>query len=267
MNISTLKNFIRNYLRNTKFYAIFLIKPLKKKYEKTKDYTTSHYNKGEDYHEKFEKFIGRKIIWDLEKKIIEEFLINKKISSHLDFASGTGRIAEFLKKKVEEQCLIDSSKKMLEFAKKILGTNKSTFIDEDFTKVNLNKKFDLITAFRFFPNAEIFLRKEAMKFISEHLKDNGLLILNNHYNFWSIPLIFARFTFRSNGFGMSHKEVLELVRTYNLKIYKYRSIGLLTNKEKKTLIPWKIVSKFENYLFQKFSNHLMGYDVLYLIGK
>ena len=31
MNITTLKNFIRNYLINTKFYAIFLIKPLKKK--------------------------------------------------------------------------------------------------------------------------------------------------------------------------------------------------------------------------------------------
>jgi len=267
MNITTLKNFIRNYLINTKFYAIFLIKPLKKKYVKTKDYTTSHYNKGGDYHEKFEKFIGRKIIWDLEKKIIEEFLIDRKISNHLDFASGTGRIAEFLKKRTDEQCLIDSSKKMLEFAKKILDTSKSTFIDEDFTKVNLNKKFDLITAFRFFPNAEIFLRKEAMKFISEHLDDNGLLVFNNHYNFWSIPLSFARLTFRSNGFGMTHKEVLELVKANNLKIYKYKSIGLLTNKEKKTLIPWKIVSKFENFFYKKFSNHLLGYDVLYLIGK
>ncbi len=267
MNIIILKNFIRNYLRNTKFYAIFLIKPLKKKYWKTKDYTTSHYDKGEDYHEKFEKFVGRKIIWDLEKRIIEEFLVNRKISNHLDFASGTGRIAQFLEKKTKEQSLIDSSKKMLDHAKKILNPDKSTFIDEDFTKTNLNKKFDLITAFRFFPNAEIFLRKEAMKFISEHLNDNGLLILNNHYNFWSLPFIFERLTFRSNGFGMSHKEILELVKTNNLKIYKYKSIGLLTNKEKKTIIPWNIISKIENFLYKKFSNHLLGYDVLYLIGK
>ena len=35
--------------------------------------------------------------------------------------------------------LIDSSKKMLEHAKKILNPDKSTFIDDDFTKINLNK--------------------------------------------------------------------------------------------------------------------------------
>ena len=32
MNLITLKNFIINYFKNTKFYAIFLLKPLKKKY-------------------------------------------------------------------------------------------------------------------------------------------------------------------------------------------------------------------------------------------
>ena len=156
---------------------------------------------------------------------------------------------------------------MLEFAKKILDTNKSTFIDEDFTKVNLHKKFDLITAFRFFPNAEIFLRNEAMKFISEHLNDNGLLILNNHYNFWSIPLSFARLTFRSNGFGMSHKEIVDLVKINNLKIYKYKSVGLITHKDKSSIIPWNFVSYFENYFYKKKSNHLMGYNAIYLIGR
>jgi predicted TPR repeat methyltransferase len=160
-------------------------------------------------------------------------LVDRKISNHLDFASGTGRIAHFLEKNTKEQYLIDASKKMLDHAKKILDINKSIFINEDFNKINLNKKFDLITAFRFFPNAEIFLRNEAMKFISEHLDDGGLLIINNHHNFWSIPFIFSRLTFRSNGFGMSHKEVLELVKSNNLKIYRYKSIGLLTNKEKK----------------------------------
>lgn len=119
----------------------------------------------------------------MEKKIIEGFLVDRKISNHLDFASGTGRIAHFLEKNTKEQYLIDASKKMLDHAKKILDINKSIFINEDFNKINLNKKFDLITAFRFFPNAEIFLRNEAMKFISEHLDDGGLLIINNHHNY------------------------------------------------------------------------------------
>ena len=267
MNLIKLKNFFVNYFKKTKFYAIFLFKPLKKKYWKVKDYTTSHYNKGEDYHEKFEKLVGRKIIWDLEKKIITEFLDDKKISHHLDFASGTGRIAQFLEKNTDHQYLLDSSKKMLEHAKKILDINKSTFFDEDFTKINLDKKFDLITAFRFFPNAEIFLRKSAMKFISEHLSNNGIIIMNNHYNFWSLPFIFSRLTFRSNGFGMTHKEIIELVKNCNLKIYQYRSIGLMTNKEKSLIIPWALISKLENLFFRIFSKHLLGYNVLYIVGK
>ena len=267
MNLKTLINFIKNYLRNTKFYAIFLLKPLKKEYIDKKDYTTSHFNKGEDYHIKFEKLPGRKIMWDLEKQIINDFINDKETSSHLDFASGTGRIAKLLEEKNKELYLIDSSKKMLEYAKKLLNSDKCTFIEEDFTKIDLNKKFDLITAFRFFPNAEFFLREKAMKFISKHLKDDGILIINNHYNFWSIPFFFARLTFRNNGFGMSHEEIVKLVKINNLKIYKYKSVGLITHKDKSSIIPWNFVSYFENYFYKKKSNHLMGYNAIYLIGR
>ena len=267
MNLILLKNFIKNYLRNTKFYAIFLLNPLKKEYIDKKDYTSPHFNKGEEYHIKFEKLPGRKIMWDLEKKIINDFMDNREINNHLDFASGTGRIAKFLENNCKEQCLLDSSKKMLEYAKKILDSDKSTFIEDDFTKINLDKKFDLITAFRFFPNAEFFLRESAMKFIAEHLKDNGILILNNHYNFWSVPFFFSRLTFRNNGFGMSHKEIVKLVKINNLKIHEYKSVGLLTYKDKSSIIPWNFISKFENYFYKKKTNHLMGYNAIYLIGR
>ena len=32
-----------------------------------------------------------------------------------------------------------------------------------------------------------------------------------------------------------------------IKIYKYKSVGLLTHKDKSSIIPWSFVSKFENY--------------------
>ena len=48
---------------------------------------------------------------------------------------------------------------MLEFSKTILNSDDTTFIHGDFSNISLDKKFDLITAFRFFPNAEPFLRK------------------------------------------------------------------------------------------------------------
>ena len=267
MNLITIKNYVGNYFRNTKFYSIFLIKPLEKRNWGKKDYTTSHFNKGEDYHLRFENLPGRKNIWNLEKKIIDNFLSNKKINNQLDFASGTGRIAKFLEKKIDSQHLLDSSKKMLDYSKTIFDLNKTTFVHEDFTKINLNKKFDLITAFRFFPNAEPFLRKKAMSFISNHLRENGILIFNNHKNFWSIPFLLERLTFRSNGFGMTHKEVQELVKINNLKIYQYKSVGLITNKEKSLIIPWNLISKLENLFLKIYSNHLFGYNVIYLIGK
>ncbi len=267
MKLITIKNYIKNYFSDTKFYSIFLLKPLKKKNWGEKNYTTSHFNKGEDYHQRFENLPGRKIIWNLEKKIIDIFLNNKKLYNQLDFASGTGRISKFLENKITDQSLLDASEKMLEYSKTILDINKTTFIHKDFTKINLNKKFDLITAFRFFPNAEPFLRKNAMSFISNHLSDNGILVLNNHLNFWSIPFLLQRLTFRSNGFGVTHKEIQKLVENNNLKIYQYKSIGLITSKEKSVILPWRIISKLENFLFKIYSNHLLGYNVVYLIGK
>ena len=61
-------NLICNYFKDTCFYAIFLIKPLQKKTWGFKYYTTSHFNKGEDYHHRFDNLPGRKIIWNIEKK-------------------------------------------------------------------------------------------------------------------------------------------------------------------------------------------------------
>ena len=267
MNINTIINYFKNYLRDTKFYSIFLLRPLKKSSWGKKDYTSSHFNKGEDYHLRFENLPGRKNIWNLEKEIINIFLDGKKIIDHLDFASGSGRIAKFLEKNVNKQYLLDSSKKMLEFSKTILTSNNATFIHGDFSKISLDKKFDLITAFRFFPNAEPFLRKEAMEFISKNLNENGILIFNNHKNFWSIPFFLDRLTFRSNGFGMTHKEIIELVKNCNLKIYQYRSVGLITNKEKSLIIPWALITKLENLFFRIFSKHLLGYNVVYFVGK
>lgn len=266
--MSKLIKLITRYFTETNFLAIFLLKPAKKKYGIYEGYTHSHINKiGEDYHKKFEKFPGRRIIWQIEKEIINNFLKNKKLHVHLDFAGGTGRIAKFLENSVKEQFLLDSSLGMLNHAKKILNPNRTTFVHEDFTKVELKKKFDLITAFRFFPNAEPSLRAKAMKFIADNLKTDGYLIINNHYNFWSLPLIINRLTLRSNGFGMTHNEVKELVINNGLKICMYSSVGLFTNKEKSNFLPWTLISKLELFIHKIFPNHLLGYDVVYLISK
>lgn len=266
IKLKYIKNYILNYLKNTKFFSFFLLNPLPNKDWKKISYSKSHFHKGENYHNKFKILPGRKIIWELEKKIIIKFLkkYNTKNTKHLDFASGSGRISKLLERYFKTQCLLDSSKNMLSFAKKILP--KSKIINEDFRKIRLlKKKFDLITAFRFFPNAEPDLRKRAMIFISKHLDKEGIFIFNNHRNFWSLPYIMRRFTFRSDGFGMTHSEILNLLNMCNLQLIETKSVGIFTDKEKGYFINWKIIRDLENLFYKKFNFNKIGYNVIYVV--
>lgn len=259
-------NLVLNYFNNTCFYAIFLRAPLEKKAWSFRDYTTSHFHKGEDYQKRFETLPGRKIIWNIEKKILDKFLNGIDNIDHLDFAGGTGRISNYLHYKCKKRYLIDASAKMISQAKKNLG--EVTFINKDFNNLkNFDEKFDLITAFRFFPNAEPHLRDSAMKFISKHLSRNGFLIFNNHKNFWSIPFILKRLTFRSDGFGMTHYEVEKIVKKHNLQIIDYYSCGLLFESEKGRLIPWKLIEILENFVHKLLHGSKLGFNTLYLIKK
>ena len=259
-------NLVINYFNNTCFYAIFLRKPLDKKAWHFRDYTTSHFHKGEDYQKRFDTLPGRKIIWNIEKKILDKFLKELDNIDHLDFAGGTGRISGHLQNKCKKRYLIDVSEKMITQAKKNLS--EVIFINEDFTKLqNFEEKFNLITAFRFFPNAEPHLRDNAMNFISKHLSKNGFLIFNNHKNFWSIPFFLKRLTFRSDGFGMTHNEVEMIVKKYNLQIIDYYSCGLLFETEKGRLIPWKLLEILENSIHKFLHGSKLGFNTIYLIKK
>ncbi|TIQ58250.1 MAG: class I SAM-dependent methyltransferase, partial [Mesorhizobium sp.] len=52
----------------------------------------------------------------------------------------------------------------------------------DITTEPLPEKFHVITAFRFFLNAEDHLRREALQSMREHLDENGMLVCNIHMN-------------------------------------------------------------------------------------
>ena len=267
--INKIKNLLRNYYRNTYFLSFLLFKPKPNKNWGFNEYSNSHLKKeGKEYHKKFYCFEGRSILWELEKKILLDFIEYKKDNSHLDFAAGSGRIAILLREFFKVQYLLDISSSMLDGKEEKLKNSK--IIIEDFRKTNSlsEKKFDLITAFRFFPNAEPVLRQKAMKFISDHIKDKGYIIFNNHKNFWSIPFLMSRLLFLSDGFGMTHKEIINLLKKNNLKLIEYYSTGLFTSKERSKIIPWKIIRILENLFFKIFKGkHKFGYNVIYIIGK
>ena len=124
-------------------------------------YRESHKNKGIDYHQLFDINPRRRLIWSLEKKFISEVISQLPQSSkltHLDFACGTGRWLNFIKQYTGCSVGVDISSSMLEVARK--NNQDLEIFEGDITQMDIlgNRKFDIITAFRFFPNAEPELR-------------------------------------------------------------------------------------------------------------
>lgn len=123
----------------------------------------------------------------IEKSILQEIfqqLREKGFNSCLDFACGTGRITE-LETQYFDTCYgVDVSESMLDQAKQKAG--KSVYIKQDLTRELLNRKFSVVTAFRFFLNAEHKLREEALEAIFNSLEDDGRLVVNIHTSSSSI---------------------------------------------------------------------------------
>ena len=151
------------------------------------NYTESHkYEaKGAEYEAYYQNKAWQKFLWSREQDIILEIL-EKYFAGRdvhlLDFACGTGRITEFMENRVKTSTGVDVSSSMLAIAKEKL--KRTEIIEADITAENVikPKKFNLITAFRFFLNAEPELRSAAIKAIAKLMDKDSYLVFNNHQN-------------------------------------------------------------------------------------
>ena len=168
------------------------------------------------------------------KRIVPK-LITKPTQRYLDFACGTGRITAVVSEIVEESIGVDISESMISEAKRKLPDVDFRVCDLTRTD-SLREKFDLITAFRFFGNAEPELRISALKAISDRLELGGHLILNLHRNPYAIYAMLNRFTGGADesmdlSFGKMRsllvKNGFKVKQTYPVGAWMYRS-GLLS---------------------------------------
>lgn len=150
-------------------------------------YRESHkyQGKGAEYEAYYENKPWQRFLWSREREIILQILdryFKDKDVHLLDFACGTGRITELLENRVKTSTGVDVSGSMLEIAGEKL--KRTEIIEADITAENILKprKFNLITAFRFFVNAEPELRSAAIRSLAELLDENGYLVFNNHQN-------------------------------------------------------------------------------------
>lgn len=227
-------------------------------------YSYSHLDKGKDYHDRFESVPGRKLIWDLEKTFIKDFLDKFGcFDNALDFAGGTGRIAKEFKASSKNQYIIDVSSEMLSVAKKTIPT--AVIVNKDFREDDElpDDYYDLVTAFRFFPNADVDLRKEAMEFIAKKTKPGGWVICNNHMNFLSIPYVIKRVFGRGGRYGMSSSEMIGLAKDSGLYVHGVVSMGVFSFSKRKLVFP-----RLESLLLKTTgSYHKKGCNVVYVFKK
>jgi SAM-dependent methyltransferase len=214
------------------------------------DYRQSHLaqGKGESYDRAFRENPYRSVVWDLEKRaldaIVKRWFPARRVQ-HLDFACGTGRILAHLAGRVAVSVGVDVSPSMLQVARKAMPS--AELIEADLTSQDVlaGRKFDLITAFRFFPNAQPELRREAMTQLAGHLAEDGRIVFNNHMNRSSALYRLARLRGQAGDVGMSRKEVDDLLASAGLRIEKAYHIGVLPATEEHPLLPRPLLGLVE----------------------
>jgi len=201
-----------------------------------RSYIESHKapGKGESYDGYYASDLETQYLWRQEQRVLAAVLDQyyaKRPVHLLDFACGTGRIAGFLENRVASSWGVDVSDSMLSVARKKLAHTRLlqvNLIEEcPFPKAS----FNLITAFRFFLNAEPELRKATVKALAPLLADDGFFVFNIHRNSHSLyywPTRFYRRLYHSQPeVTSSIGECSQLVREVGLTIVRVYPVGLL----------------------------------------
>lgn len=150
-------------------------------------YIESHQapGRGEAYDTFYAEDPEVRYLWQQERRVLRQLLRDfypENPVHLLDFACGTGRITRFLESRVASSCGVDVSEAMLSVARQKLRRT---------TVLSLNlledcplraQSFNLITAFRFFLNAEPELRSAALRTLEPLLAQGGCLVFNVHQN-------------------------------------------------------------------------------------
>lgn len=189
---------------------------------------------GRSYDEYYETtpFLG--YIWGQEQAVLDTILsefYDETAVDLLDFACGTGRIAAALENSVRSATGVDVSESMLDVAREKLHRTElinANLLDEPALK---GRTYNLITAFRFFPNAEPELRSGALQALEPLLTDDGYFVFNNHQNasamYTRLARAYHRLRHRPTYPALSLTECEKLLATVGLQIERIYPLGLL----------------------------------------
>lgn len=236
-------------------------------------YSTSHLHAGAAYHARFHDRPGRSAMWELEKDLIKKIFTNLAPRRVLDFATGTGRIVAELEQSLPDCEFhgIDISQDMLAIAR--ADCSRTAFYEMDGRQAldNFGKEaFDVVSAFRFFANADPALRKDVADQISGLTKPGGHVVLNNHRSFWSVPYVAMRALGNSDGsYGARNADIENLFLQRNFSCVRRYSLGVWPQHDVRSfLLPWSTTLAIERFNMRHFSKiHTLGYNTIFVFRK
>ncbi len=236
-------------------------------------YTDRHKGRGRDYDETFSPDVNpyRAMVWRLEQRVLNRILgdhLAGRTIAHLDFACGTGRILGFFRGHVASATGVDVSASMMEVARQ--AAPDAELIEADLTQQDVlgERTFDLITAFRFFPNAEPDLRRAVFRVLTRHLAPRGVLVFNNHKNRNSLRRRISRFLGREVARGtMTHAEVEALAADAGLRILQVIPLATLPLSERRSLLPLRLAEPLERRLSGHPRLAGLAQDLIYLCAR
>ncbi len=202
-----------------------------------RDYRTSHQTdqKSIQYDERIYRYGSYDdIVWESEKKVLLTELRMLQADAgtikYLDFACGTGRIIALIEPLVSRAIGVDVSQPMLNIARKKIKHSELIEVDLTARDVLHGQKFDLVTAFRFFLNAEDPLREAAMALLAQKLKDEkSIFIFNFHGNVFSYRLITKLWYWFSKGHlnTATYWQAKQLIERNGLVIVRWHGLGYI----------------------------------------
>ena len=170
-------------------------------------------------------------IWERERQLLDRIVQEhvRRRESYLDFACGTARVLSHVERHFRTSVGLDISPTMLQVARE--RTHTATLVQGDATtdpRVLGGRRFDFVTAFRFFLNAQPPLRDAAMAFLASTLQDgNSRLLFNVHGNRYSTrALVAAKAKITREQFSsMSVGQTIALAARHGLEVVEWYGIG------------------------------------------
>lgn len=238
----------------------------------TQDYSSSHVGRGADYDDSFAELPLRSLMSTMEESAISELVQRTGAGAVLDFACGTGRIAEIVVRARPEVRLVgvDIAESMLAVASTRVPSGE--WIQADVSELHAvvaDGSFDLATAFRFFPNADPSLRAAAVAALARAVRPGGFVLLNNHRNFWSSSYVARRLTPGSDAPGARNADVLGPLLDRGFTVVARRSLGVTPHSDERAyLLPLSWATRIER-LNARFlaSRHAAGANTIWLLQK